>query len=120
MPQYFLSLPHDSANEPTMESMAEMDPAELERIMADVEALNTGLQDAGAFVQAGGLHPPSTAVTIDSTSGEAVRTEGPFVEAESYVGGFWIIETPDQETALGWADKASRALQSRIEVREVQ
>ncbi len=120
MPQYFLTVPHDSEAEPTMASMAETDPAELEQMMAAVEELNTGLTESGAFVHAGGLHPPSTAVTVDSTGDTPVRTDGPFVDAPSYVGGFWIIETPDRDGALAWAERASRALQSRIEVREVQ
>ena len=120
MPQYFLTAPHDSEEEPTMESMADTDPAELEARMAAVEEFNEGLKSSGAFVHAGGLHPPSTAVTVDSTGGVPVRTEGPFVHAPSYVGGFWIIETSDRDAAVEWAERASKALQSRIEVRELQ
>ena len=43
MTQYFLTLPHDTADEPTMESMQDMDPAELEAVMAAVEKFNTDL-----------------------------------------------------------------------------
>ncbi len=68
MPQYFLTIPHDTAEEPTMESMQEMDPVELEAMMAAVDRFNSALQDSGAFVHAGGLHPPSTAVTVDATA----------------------------------------------------
>ena len=46
MSQYFLSLPHDSEEEPTM---AEMDPAELEQVMAAVGAFNGALVEQGAF-----------------------------------------------------------------------
>ncbi|RRR99396.1 YciI family protein [Glycomyces terrestris] len=120
MTQYFLTLPHDAAEEPTMESMQEMDPAELEAVMAAVGKFNTDLVEAGAFVTAGGLHPPSTAVTVDATGATPTRTPGPFTEAAEYVGGFWIIEAPDQERALAWAEQASAALGSRIEVRALQ
>ncbi|GLY24650.1 YciI family protein [Micromonospora sp. NBRC 101691] len=120
MPQYFLTIPHDTAEEPTMESMQQMDPAELEAMMAAVDRFNSALQDSGAFVHAGGLHPPSTAITIDATGGEAKRVPGPFVEAREYVGGFWIINATDEETAVTWAEQASAALQSRIEVRALQ
>ena len=44
MTQYFLSLPHDSAEEPVM---ATMDPAELQALFAAVDAFNTGLKEAG-------------------------------------------------------------------------
>lgn len=120
MTHYFLTIPHDSTEEPTMESMQEMDPAELEAMMAAVDRFNTALNEAGAFVHAGGLHPPSTAITVDATGTETTRTPGPFVEATEYVGGFWIIDAPDEDAALAWAEQCSAALHSRIEVRALQ
>ena len=120
MTQYFLTLPHDTADEPTMESMQEMDPAELEAIMAAVDQFNTDLQESGAFRFAGGLHPPSSAKTVDATAGEPSVSDAPFVEASEYVGGFWVIEAADEEAAIRWATQASKALQSRIEVRALQ
>lgn len=120
MTQYFLTLPHDSAAEPTMESMQDMDPAELEAVMAAVGNVNNALVEADALVHAGGLHPPSTAITVDATGAEATHTPGPFVEATEYVGGFWIIEAPDEKSAVAWAEQCSAALQSRIEVRALQ
>lgn len=120
MTQYFLTMPHDAAEEPTMESMQDFDPAELEAIMAAVDEFNTALKDSGSFLFAGGLHPPSTAKTVDATSGEAVVTNEPFVQAPEYVGGFWVIEAANEEAAVEWATKASKAVQSRIEVRALQ
>jgi hypothetical protein len=120
MTQYFLTMPHDTATEPTMESMREMDPAELEAVIAAVGAFNTALNESGAFVTAGGLMPPSTAITVDATGGETKRIPGPFVDAPQYVGGFWIIDVADEKAALGWAERCSAALQSRIEVRALQ
>ncbi|ALL79520.1 hypothetical protein AD006_30275 (plasmid) [Pseudonocardia sp. EC080610-09] len=120
MTQYFLTLPHDSADEPTMESMQDMDPAELEAVMVAVEKFNSDLNGAGAFVTAGGLEPPSTAITVETTSTGTTRTPKPFVKADQYVGGFWIIEAADQEAALVWAEQASAALQPRIEVHALQ
>ncbi len=117
MTQYFLSLPHDSAEEPTM---ADMDPAELQAVFAAVDKFNTDLQEQGAWVFAGGLHPPSTATTVDNTGDIPVLTDGPFVEAKEYLGGFWIIEADSDEAAVDWTKQASAALQSRVEVRALQ
>ncbi|WP_259453989.1 YciI family protein [Streptomyces ginkgonis] len=117
MTKYFLSLPHDSAEEPTMEGM---DPAELQEVMAAVGAFNTAIQEAGAFVMAGGLQPPSSATTVDYSGDSPVLTPGPFVEADEYLGGFWIIEAENDDVAFEWAKQASRALRSRIEVRALQ
>ena len=107
MTQYFLTLPHDSATEPTMETM---DPAELEAVVAVVEEFNNKLKDDGAWVFAGGLHPPSTATTVDGTGDTPILTDGPFVEAKEYLGGFWIIEAPDLDAAIEYAKLGSKAL----------
>ena len=117
MTQYFLSLPHDSAEEQTM---ASMDPAELQAVFAEVDAFNNGLREAGAWVFAGGLNPPSTATTVDYTGDTPLLTDGPFVEAKEYLGGFWIVEAADDAAAVEWAKQASAALQSRVEVRALQ
>lgn len=117
MTQYLLSVPHDSAEEPTM---ATMDPAELEAALAATGAILEEQMSSGAFVFAGGLMPPSSAVTVEATEASTTRTPGPFVEAPEYLGGFWVIQVADQETALDWAERASRALGGRIEVRAFQ
>ena len=103
MTQYLLSLPHDTEESPTMETM---DPDEL--------------QAEGALVFAGGLYPPNTATTVDNTGDAPVMTDGPFVEAKEYLGGFWVIDVPDRDTALAWARDASKSLGGRIEVRAFQ
>ena len=120
MTQYFLTVPHDSAEEPTMESMQEFDPAEFAAVIAAVDAFNAELKESGAFVFAGGLNPPSTAKTVDASSGEPRVFDEPFVEAPSYVGGFWVIEAADDAAAVEWTTKAALALQGRIEVRALQ
>ena len=115
--QFFLTVPHDSAEEPTM---ASMDPGELEAVMAAVAEFNTDLEQSGAFRFAGGLHPPSSAKTVDASGDEPKVVDGPFVEAPEYLGGFWVIDVADEEAALGWAARASKALGGRIEVRAFQ
>ena len=118
--QYFLTVPHDSATEPTMETELEADPAGFEQLIADVNAFNADLEASGAFRFAGGLYPPSTAKTVDPTSGNIDVRDEPFVVADSYVGGFWVIEVDDEATAIEWATRAATVLTSRVEVRALQ
>ena len=127
MTQYLLSMPHDSAEEPTMTSM---DPAELEAALAAAGAFLEELAAASAFLEelaasgalvfAGGLHPPSTAVTVDHTGNDLALADGPYTRAPEYLGGFWVVEAPDRDAAVAWATKASKALGARIEVRAFQ
>ena len=120
MTEYFLTVPHDSVDEPTMESMEEFDPALLEQMMAAMDAFNSALKESGAFRYAGGLQPPSTAKTIFVEEDSTRVSDEPFVDAPAYVGGFWIIDAPDEAAAIGWAEQAAAALGSRIEVRALQ
>ena len=92
----------------------------LAAVMAEVSAFNTALQDEGAFLFAGGLNPPSSATTVDVTGPSPVHTPGPFAEAKEYLGGFWIIEAGSDKQAISWAERASKALRSKVEVRALQ
>ena len=90
--------------------MESMDPAELEAAMAAAGAFIEELVASGAFVFAAGLHPPSTATTVNHTGEAVVLASGPYVEAAEYLGGFWVIDAADQDAAVAWAAKASKAL----------
>jgi len=95
-------------------------PEELERISADLDALNAELRQAGAWVFAGGLHPPSTATVIRVKDGDTLVTDGPFAEAKEHVGGFTIVRAPDLDAALAWGRRLAEATTLPIEVRPFQ
>jgi hypothetical protein len=85
--------------------------------MAAIDVFNEQLQADGNWVFAGGLAAPSTATVIDSRDGEAVLTDGPFVETKEYVAGFWIIEARDLDVALRLATQGSKHCNRRVELR---
>ena len=95
-------------------------PEELERISAALDALNAELRQAGAWVFAGGLHPPSTATVIRVSGGDALVTDGPFAEGKEHVGGFTIVRAPDLDAALAWGRRLAEATTLPIEVRPFQ
>jgi hypothetical protein len=92
-------------------------PAVLEKIMREVEVFHQELHAAGAWVFAGGLHPPTTATVVRVQDGETLITDGPFAEGKEHIGGFCVIRAPDLDAALEWAGKAARATTLPIEVR---
>ena len=67
--------------------METMDPAELEAAMAATGAIIEELTSIGAFVFAGGLMPPSSAITVDNTGESLSTVNGPFVEVAPGVSG---------------------------------
>ena len=97
--------------------METMDPAELEAAMAATGAIIEELTSIGAFVFAGGLTPPSSAITVDNTGESLSTVNGPFVEAPEYLGGFWVIDAPDLDVALRLAADGSKACGGKVEVR---
>lgn len=103
--KYLVSVIHDKTGLAT--------PAE----MAAIDAFNDRLQAEGHWVFAGGLGSPNTATVIDNRGGEAVITDGPFLESKEYLVGFWIIEAPDLDVALKLAAEGSKACNRKVEVR---
>jgi hypothetical protein len=95
-------------------------PEVIEKAYQDVDRFNTELQAAGAWVFAGGLHPPSTATVVRVEDGDVITTDGPFAETKEQIGGFWVIKAPDLDAALAWAAKATRACANPVEVRPFQ
>ena len=103
--QYLVSVIHDSTDLATPDEMAAIDE------------FNDRLRDEGYWVFAGGLGAPSTATVIDNRRGEAVLTDGPFVESKEHLAGFWVIEAPDLDVALELATEGSKCCNRKVEVR---
>jgi hypothetical protein len=85
--------------------------------MAAIDAFNDRLQAEGHWVFAGGLGSPNTATVIDNRGGEAVFSDGPFLESKEHLIGFWIIEAPDLDVALKLAAEGSKHCNRKVEVR---
>ncbi|MFC4944707.1 YciI family protein [Pseudonocardia sp. GCM10023141] len=85
-------------------------PEVLDPIMRDLDALNGEMRDAGVWVFAGGLFPPSTATVLQPRAGEVITTDGPFTEGKEHLGGFTVIKVEDLDEALRWGRKLTAVL----------
>jgi len=94
-----------------------LEPEVLAAIMKDVDAVDQEMHDAGVWVFAGGLYPPSSATVLRPKGDDVLLTDGPFAEGKEHVGGFSIIEASDLDAALDWGRKLARATTLPIEVR---
>jgi hypothetical protein len=103
--QYLVSVIDDTAGLATADEMAAID------------VFNERLQAEGHWVFAGGLGAPDSATVIDNRGGDAMITDGPFVESKEYLAGFWIMEAADLDEALKLAAEGSKACNRKIEVR---
>jgi len=103
--QYLVSVIYDKTDHATEDEMAA------------IKAFNEGIKAEGHWVFAGGLAAPSTATVIDNRGGEAIFTDGPFIESKEYLAGFWIMEAADLDVALKLAASGSKACNRKVEVR---
>ena len=74
---------------------------------------------SGLVVSGAGLEPPAKAATLRLVGGERMVQDGPVLATKEQLGGFFILEVPDMETALAWAAKAPAATYGAVEVRPV-
>jgi hypothetical protein len=101
MQQYLLNVYQPDGDPPP--------PEVLGPIMDKVEAWNRELRAAGSWVFTGGLYPASTATVVRVRDGDAIITDGPFVEGKEHLGGFTVIAATDLDAALNWSRKLAEA-----------
>ena len=77
MAQYLLSVWHDEDYSNAFETTP---PEVIERLHAQVGALNADMEKKGAWVFGGGLTLPDSATTVRNKSGELLITDGPYAE----------------------------------------
>jgi hypothetical protein len=109
MPQYLVAVQHPNGYDGSKEG---------EEMVRDISALNEEMDAAGARVFAGGLESASHAKSLrKQPDGKLSITDGPYLEAKEYIGGFWILECADMDEALEWGRKATIACRVPVEVR---
>ena len=105
MTQYLLSVHMVEGEEPPP-------PETIERMYADVDALNDEIQARG---RVGVRRRPAPGEHRDRrrgrrTTARCIITDGPFAETKEQLGGFWVIEAADLDAALAWAAQGDRRL----------
>lgn len=112
MTRYLLSV-----HTPAEDRPASMSQDEMREGYARIGALETEMETAGALVFSGRLDAPSAARVVRVADGNALTTDGPFIESKEAIGGFYIVEASDDNAALTWATKTSAAIGMPIELR---
>jgi len=73
----------------------------------------------GQFVAAAQLDRLQTAVTLRNAESGFSLHDGPFMETKEWLVGFYLLECPDQETALAHARRLCPIGTGSIELRPV-
>jgi hypothetical protein len=97
----------------------DFDPSQVTQETIDaIHTLNKEMVAAGVRKFACGLSPKVLTLRSDG-KGEAVVTDGPYLESKEFVGGLWILETETLDEALAWLRKGAKVLPGVCEVREI-
>jgi hypothetical protein len=111
MKQYLVAIHHPDNYDSSIEIGA---------ISEEIHALNREMIAAGARKFVAGLTPASGAMSLRAQSdGKVLVTDGPYLETNEHIGGFWVLEAADMDEALAWGRKAVLACRAPVEVREL-
>jgi hypothetical protein len=96
---------------------ARQDPERSAAYMGAYIAYSQALEEAGISVGGAGLLPPATATTLHVRGGQRRVQDGPFADTKEQLGGMFLIDVPDLDSALDWAARCPAASRAGVEVR---
>jgi hypothetical protein len=109
MTQYLVAIHHPDDYNPSTED---------EAMSRDIDALNEEMVAAGVRIFVGGLSPARSARSLRAqANGKVLITDGPYLETNEHIGGFWVLEAAHLDDALEWGRKAVVACRAPVEVR---
>ena len=111
--QYLLMI-HSEEN-----TFANMPASETGKVLAAYNAYTQALKDGGVYVGGERLQPTATATVVRAANGKTSVLNGPYAEVKEALAGYYMIDAPDLDTAIGWAARCPGAQYGAIEVRPV-
>jgi hypothetical protein len=99
------------------EFTARIDPKRSEAFWGAFLPYMQAVRDAGIFRGGAGLETPDTATTVTIRDGKRLVQDGPYADTKEQLGGFFVIEVPDLDTALDWAARYPAGPHGLVEVR---
>ena len=96
---------------------AEATPEQMEQEQAVFGAYIQSMQEAGVLVDTDWLQPSMTATVLTLKDGSRRVQDGPYADTKEQLGGYFVVDVPDLDAALAWAEKCPSAHYGLIEVR---
>lgn len=84
---------------------------------AAFHAYAKALDDAGVLVSAEVLKPSPLTTTVSLRNGRLQVQDGPYADTKEQLGGTFVLDVPDLDAALAWAEKCPAAQWGTIEIR---
>ena len=94
-------------------------PVAFEAMMAEYGSYTGWLEEKGMHLGGEALQPVSDSTTVAVRDGRTIVTDGPFAETKEHLGGYYLIEAADLDTAIEAAARVPGAKLGRIEIRPI-
>jgi hypothetical protein len=89
-------------------------------VFADWVTYTRGLRSSGALLAGEYLNDPETATTVRLRAGERLLTDGPFIETNEHLVGFYLVDVDGLDQAIDWAARMPMIRHGTVEVRPVR
>jgi len=111
--QYLLTIYADESG------FQKMTKAEQEQGYAAYMAYSEALKQAGVYQGSNRLQPIATATTVRVANGKPQVLDGPYADTKEQLGGYFLIDVADLDSALSWAARCPGASHGVMEVRPI-
>lgn len=101
----------------TADDMARRDDARAPEYFAGWQAYLKALSASGVVVSGAGLKLPATATSLRLRGDKRLVQDGPFADSKEQLGGFFVIDVPNLDSALEWAARCPCASSGGVEIR---
>jgi hypothetical protein len=91
------------------------DPEKVQEMMR----FNEELGKVFKILSLNGLHPVNTGARVSFSKGKTTVTDGPFIETNEVLGGYWLIEAPSKAEVVKWTQRCPAEEGDVIEIRQV-
>ena len=95
------------------------EPATLREVGMTHMKLAAEMREKGVMVAGDGLQNSDTATTVKFQKDGQTLHDGPFPETREQLGGYYLIDVPNLDTALSWARRVPCSAGGGVEVRPV-
>ena len=92
---------------------------QIQGMIGAYSAFTQALKDSGVLLASDRLQFTTTATTLRGVDGKTQVLDGPYAETKEQLGGFYMIEAPDLDAALGWAKRCPASTFGAVEVRPI-
>ena len=95
-----------------------IDDDERQHLLQESVQLANQLHEKGQYLDAAPLQPTSATISVKVRDGKRLVTDGPFAETREQIGGYFLIDAGDLDTAIDIAGRIPGARIGTVEDRK--